>query len=358
MEASQATAIRPSRPTLAIDGRERSGLADAMLSLLIEERIDGLYRCEASFGNWGPKNGSNDFLYFDRKTLDFGKPVKVTLGTDTLFDGKITALEGVFPQGGSPSITVLAEDRFQDLRMTRRSRTFSDLDDNAIVGQIAGDHGLTPDAALSGPAHKVMAQLNQSDLAFLRERARALGGEVWITGTTLSAKPRASRRGGSAPLTLVHGGDLREVRVTADLAAQRSSVEVAGWDVAGKTPLNESASDSALSGELSGTTSGATILRGAFAQRKEAVANAVPLTSAEARARAESIFVQRARRFVVARGVAQTLGRMRVGTVVKLDQVGPLFNGEFYVSEVRHLFDGKSGLRTEFVAERPGLGQP
>ena len=72
MEASQTTAFRPARPTLAIDGQEQSGLAGAMLSLLIEETVEGLYRCEASFGNWGPKNGGNDFLYFDRKTLDFG----------------------------------------------------------------------------------------------------------------------------------------------------------------------------------------------------------------------------------------------------------------------------------------------
>jgi phage protein D len=357
MEASQTTAFRPARPTLAIDGREQAGLAGALLSLLIEETVDGLYRCEASFGNWGPKNGTNDFLYFDRQTLDFGKAIKFSLGTDTLFDGKVTALEGVFPEGGSPSITVLAEDRFQDLRMTRRTRTFADMDDNAVVQQVAGEHGLTPDASLSGPTHKVLAQLNQSDLAFLRERARALAAEVWVSGTTLAAKPRSSRAGGG-PLTLTHGADLREVRVAADLAGQRSSVDVAGWDVSGKTALKESASDSVLSGELSGTTSGASILQSAFAQRKEAVANAVPLTSAEARARAESIFVQRARRFLVARGVAQTLGGLRVGATVKLDQVGPLFKGDFYVAEVRHLFDGKAGLRTEFVAERPGLGQP
>ena len=36
---------------------------------------------------------------------------------------------------------------------------------------------------------------------------------------------------------------------------------------------------------------------------------------------------------------------------------GPLFSGKYYVCEVKHLFDGE-GLRTEFVAERPGLGKP
>jgi phage protein D len=354
---STVTALRPARPTIAVDGSDRPGLAEALLSLLVEETSDGLYRCEATFGNWGPKNGGNDFLYFDRQLLEFGKSLKVSLGSDTLFEGRISALEGVFEAGNAPSIAVLAEDRFQDLRMTRRTRTFAQMDDAAVVQQIAGEHGLTPDVSLSGPSHAVLAQLNQSDLAFLRERARALGAEVWVSGTTLSAKPRPSRGTGS-PITLTHGGDLREARVIADLAGQRTSVEVGGWDVAAKTALKESAADAALGGELAGADSGATILESAFAARKESLANSVPLTSAEARARAQSAFRQRARRFLVARGVAQTVGGLRVGASVKLERLGPLFSGTFTVTEVRHLFDGADGLRSEFVAERPGLGRP
>jgi phage protein D len=241
--------------------------------------------------------------------------------------------------------------------MTRRTRTFADMSDADVVSQIASDHGLTPDVSLSGPTHKVLAQLNQSDLAFLRERARSLGAEVWVSGTTLSAKPRASR-GGGAPLTLTHGADLREARVIADLAGQRTSVAVAGWDVAGKSALKESASDSALGGELASLDGGATVLRTAFKERKESVADTMPLTSAEARAWAESIFRQRARRFLVARGTAQTLGGLRVGATVKLERLGPLFSGSFYVTEARHRFDGADGLRTAFTAERPGLGRP
>jgi phage protein D len=355
-EASQSTALRPARPRFSVGGREQGGLADALLSLLVEETVEGLYRCEAAFGNWGPKNGRNDFLYFDRRLLEFGKTLKIELDSETLFEGRISALEGLFPAGGSPSIAVLAEDRFQDLRMTRRTRTFASSSDADVVRQIASDHGLSPDVSLSGPTHKVLAQLNQSDLAFLRERARALGAEVWVSGSTLAATPRTDRT--ARPLTLKHGADLREVRVIADLAGQRSSVDVAGWDVAGKSALKETASETALGGELANQDGGATVLRTAFAARKEAVADAVPLTSAEARAWAESVFRQRARRFLVAHGTAQTLGGLRVGATVKLEELGPLFSGSFYVSEVRHVFDGAEGLRTNFIAERPGLGRP
>jgi phage protein D len=82
----------------------------------------------------------------------------------------------------------------------------------------------------------------------------------------------------------------------------------------------------------------------------------VPFDAAEARARAEALFRRMARRFVVGRGTAEARLGLRVGTTVRLEHLGDLFSGEYYVTEVEHLFDGRDGLRTEFVAERPGLG--
>src|SRR5206468_1209312 len=117
------------------------------------------------FENWGTVGGSLGYLYFDRGRLDFGKDLGVTLDRATLFAGRITALEAAFPDGAPPELTVLAEDAFQDLRMTRRSRTFTQQSDAAVIRSIAGEHGLTADVDVTGPTHKVLAQLNQSDLA-------------------------------------------------------------------------------------------------------------------------------------------------------------------------------------------------
>ena len=37
--------------------------------------------------------------------------------------------------------------------------------------------------------------------------------------------------------------------------------------------------------------------------------------------------------------------------------LGPLFNGKYYLSEAKHIFDNAKGLRTEFRAERLGIGK-
>ncbi len=351
----ETNTLKNARPIINIGGNDDPSLAQGLLSLLIIENTNGLYRCEAVFGNWGNVNNTIGFLYFDRRTLDFGKAFKVKLGTEIIFDGHILGLEAHFPEGRSPELSVLAEDRFQDLRMTRRTRTFSDVSDADVIKQIANEHGLSPKVDVTGPTYKVLAQVNQSNLAFLRERARAIDAELWVDGTTLNAQLRTKRNGGT--LKMSYGNELREFSVLADLAMQRTSVTASGWDVAGKASLSYEATDSTIKGELNGDLSGASILASALGQHKEALVHTVPLASHETQTVAEAFFKMSARRFVTGQGIADACSQIRVGNYVDLQGLGPLFSGKYYLSEVKHLFDGVCGIRTEFTAERPGLGQ-
>lgn len=356
--ADDPNLLHASLPTINIAGKDDADLTSNLLALVIDENTQGLYRCEATFGNWDVRMQPNAFLYFDRKKLDFGAAFQVKVGTDVYFDGRIMALDAGFPEARPPEITVFAEDRFQDLRMTRRTRTFVDVTDADVMNQIANEQGLNPSVSVSGPTHKVLAQVNQSDLAFLRERARAINAEVWMGGKTLYAKPRTQRGDGGDLFHISYGKELHEFTVRADLASQRSLVSVSGWDVRAKSVLQQQATASVLSGELNGDTGGSSILSAAIADRKESIVHTMPVTSEEARATAESYYRSIARRFVVGRGLADSSIRLRVGNYIFVDNIGPLFSGKYYLAEVRHIFDLAKGARTEFTAERPGLGGP
>lgn len=353
--ANDDPGYRATQPVINLDGQDDSSLGDGLVSMTIEENTNGLYRSQVLFDNWGERNGSLNYLYFDRQTLDFGKAFKIKFGTNEFFDGRIMAVEAQFGVGRTPQLNVLAEDRFQDLRMTRRTRTFADASDSDVFNQIAGDHGLTPSVSVNGPTYKVLAQVNQSDLAFLRERARTIDAEVWMAGSTLNAKTHADRGNGS--LQMVYGGRLHEFSVIADLAMQRTSVSANGWDVSSKSALQHESDDSIISGELNGDTSGPSILQQALGARKESLVHTIPLTSQEAQSTADAYFKMSARRFVVGHGVAETDPNLRVGSFVNLSGLGPMFNGKYYVTGVRHMFDRRQGLRTEFTGERPGIGQ-
>ncbi|HEU0301654.1 MAG TPA: contractile injection system protein, VgrG/Pvc8 family [Longimicrobium sp.] len=358
-DTGAAPALYPSRPRVSVEGTLEAALGENLRGLLVEETTDGLYRAEMTFVNWGNRNGTAGFLYFDRALLDFGKKVKVEMGAGqgagSIFEGRVTGLEGRFTGARPPEVLVMAEDRLQDLRMTRRTRTFEQMSDADVIRQVAQAHGLRADVDVSGPTHRVVAQVNQSDLALARDRARAAGAELWIQDDTLKARPRPSRGAGS--LALTYGQGLHEFAVSADLAHQATGFTVAGWDVASKQGVHPEATASVVQSELNGGDGGSAILQQAFGARKQQVVHDLPVNEDEARALAEAHFARAARRFVAGSGVAEGDARLRVGAELELRQVGPLFEGKYFVTRVRHTFDLAHGFRTLFSVERPALGR-
>jgi phage protein D len=348
-----------SRPAISIDGQEQARLGLDVLSAFVEETAAGLFRCEIVFNNYGEaESGEADYLYFDRETLDFGKTLEIGLGPgdppETVFEGHITGLEAEYPADGNSRLLVLAEDRLQDLRMTRRSRAFEDVTDSDVISEVASDHGLQADVDLTGPTHEIIAQVNLSDLAFIRERARSVGAEVWVEGDTLHAIRREERSG--EDMILAYGINLIAFNVRADLAHQCTELHVTGWDVAAKEGIDETADDSALSSELNGDESGSAVLADAFGDRVASVVHTVPLTTEEAELLADARYREKARRFVTGTGLADGDPRLRVGRTVSLSGLGRLFDGDYYVVRARHTYDLTSGYRTEFDVERAGLG--
>jgi uncharacterized protein len=359
-DSGGAPGIYASRPTLSLDGREEPALGQQLQELFVEETVDGLYRCEATFANWGPKDGSVGFLYFGRDVLEFGKALKIEIGAGdaagAVFEGRITGLEGRFAGDRPPEVLILAEDRLQDLRMTRRTRTWEEVSDADVVRQVASSHNLRTEVDFAGPTHRVLAQVNQSDLAFVRERARSAGAELWVEGDTLKAKRRTDRGGGE--LTLTYGEGLHELSVLADLAHQATGFTVAGWNVADKSAVSHRATDGAVGPELNGGDGGAAVLQAALGSRDQQAVHDHVANAEEARALAEAHFRAGARRFVVGQGVAEGDARIRVGAELDLRRVGPLFEGRYFVTRVRHTFDETHGFRSTFTVERPALGRP
>lgn len=361
MTELQATpGLYTAQPAFQVDGRTEQSLTQSLLSLLVEETTAGLYRCELTLLNWGSAGTEPGFLFSDRSLLDFGKKLGVAIGSGdaggSIFTGRITGLEGRFPGASPPEITILAEDRLQDLRMTRRTRTWEDTSDEELFRAIAAEHSLTPQIDIQGAGpRKVVAQVNQSDLAFLRDRARLIDAELWVDEDRLHVQARGSRR--ASEVTLTYGQRLQEFSALADIAQQRTKVVVSGWDVAAKEGIAAEATEQAIAAEAGGRLTGAKALQAALGPRVERLAQTVPLTDAEGRAAAESHFRQIARRFVTAAGTAEGDARIRVGTHLTLNGLDPLFSGKYYVTEVRHTWDQVYGFRTHFRAERPWAGE-
>lgn len=345
-------------PRLTVGGDDQPQFAENLLTLQVESDIVGMSRCVLTARNWGQRDGGPAYLYDDRCLLDFGAELCVAIGPDgtKVFRGLISAIAADYPSDSAAQVSVWAEDDLYDLRMTRRTRTFADSSLADIADTIAGEHGLQARVDVGRVQRSVAAQLNQSDLAFLRTLARREDAEVRLDGTDLHISRRPDRGAGEDAPRLTYGGNLLSFRVRADLADQVSEVRATGWSVADKNSIDEACDAAELGSELGGLTSGSNILENSLGRRIEPLVRAVPLESAEARALAKAAYLERARRFVTGTAVTGGTPQARVGGVVELAGLGRMFDGRYTVTRVRHRFDLATGLRTQLEVERPGIG--
>jgi uncharacterized protein len=223
-----------------------------------------------------------------------------------------------------------------------------------VIEEIAGDHGLTPEVELDGPTHAAVCQLNQSDLAFLRDRALPYGADVWLDGRTLHVGHRADE-----PVVLRYGRELLAVRLLADLSMQASEQRVTGWDPATKQAVVESAGQSSLGAELGQDVGGGDLVSRTFGdEARPAIATLRrAVTSGEAQAIARGLYLERARRFVTGTGVVDGIATLRAGRSVSVVDLGPVLDGTYRLGRVLHRYDRAAGFRTEVDLERVGLGR-
>ena len=233
------------KPVFKIDGQVVNSLGTGCFRMETMEDDTGLASLEAVFLNLDhPDEGKPvDFLYFDRRVIDFGKRIEVTFQvTDTpqtVFQGVVTAIGGEFPEAREPELIVHAEDAMAPIRMRRRTRVFDSSTDADILQQVANDAGLNPSVQLDGPSYVQHWQVNQSDLDLLRERVDALDGLMTLHDRDFHVEQRSAAA--DPPIRLTNYNELIRFSVSADLAQQRTKVRVHGWDVAGKQAIHEDA---------------------------------------------------------------------------------------------------------------------
>lgn len=349
-----------SAPSIRIDGRPASAMAASLVAASVTSSVDGLTRCELTLSNWGARRGASapDYLWFDPAVLDLGDQLEVTLGAGDrrgqVFRGVVTGLQARYPAAAPPEVVIVAHDRFVDLLMTRRTRTFEQVTDAEAMAAVATDHGLTVDVAPSGPVHRTIVQGNTSDLAFLRARARSLDADLWLVGTTIEVRARSARA--PLPATWSPGSGLLGFEVGADLTGQRSAVHVSGYDRQAKATVDARADASAIGGELDGGRSGPEMVVEVFGDRVERVVHLAPDTAAVAQATADERLRSTARRFVTATAVIEGDARARPGRRCEVAGLGPRFSGGYGVVAVRHGYDLADGFRTTLELERAGLG--
>ena len=356
-----APLIAGGRPRIDVDGARAERLEADLIRLEARADAAGVASLEAVFLNWGSRERGQpvDFVHFHRSSIDFGKRLRIAFAVtgqdETVFDGLITGIGASYPELRAPELTLLAEDALAGLRYRRRTRLSEGATDGDIATRIVEAGGLRADVGRGGASHGQLWQVNEDELGALRARA----GDALLSLRDGTVHLTEANAGGEAPLRLTRENDLLRFTVLADLAHQRGEVRVHGYDVAAKEAIHETAgADIArrLAGGGGGGRLGPEVVGQVFRDAAEDLHLEAPASCAEARTLAEAAMGRRARRFVRGAGVTKGTPTLRVGSRVNLVDLGPWFAGTYLLTAVTHRFDQVDGYRTEFVAERPDLG--
>ncbi len=358
MGAPESPTLISAAPTVRIAEQSLPLLTNAIHSMRVVEQLGGLSSLELSlYDNLSFADGTSGWGATGTSPLQLGASIKIYCGITSapqeVFDGVITAIEGDYTDSRPPLFTILAEDRLWKARRKRRSRIFENQSPADIVRAIASDHGLTPQVrdGLDAP-QSIWAQMNESDLAFLRRILARFDCDLQAVDDQLQAGKRTGQARTS--VTLQAGKQLVRGRITADLAEQATSVRVAGYDSA----AGDAVQSTATAGDMGpgAGTDGPTTLRAKFGEVVETSGDADALTSAEGDAVARALYGQRARRFVRIDGSAQGDPQIRVGSTLTIKDVNPFFENDYSVTRAVHRFDLSSGYLTDFLAECAYLG--
>jgi phage protein D len=348
-----SVAVYSARPTIRLASAEDTRASELLIAMRMEETEGGMSALELRFSNWASlATGGAEYAFGAGSRLDLGTEIGVYAGDEAepreIFKGAITAIDSEYTTGEPPELTVLAEDSLQRGRMARRSRVHVDKSPADVARDIAGALGLTPViAGLTQPVG-IWAQLNESDLAFLRRLLGRFDGDLQVVGGELHVSPRGDVRRGT--LTLELHGQLARARIAVDLADQVTQVTTRGWNAAEGRNVAGTATGITHGGPGTGRD-GAALLRQHFGARSEHQGHLAVANDDEARAVAEAAFDLRARRLVRLEGITEGNPRLRVGSHVAISGVEPRFENTYYVTRASHRFDVLEGYRTEFSAE-------
>jgi phage protein D len=336
----------------------RADVAAALTELTVTSEPDTLDHCALTLANPYPEMRWTHEPR-DADVFKEGNGLSVRLGYGNalrrVFDGEITAISPSFPEAGTPTVRISGYTRLHHLRGAPQTRTFLGMSDREIAQRIADELHLEIDADDPGVTHPYVIQFNQTDLAFLLERARRIRYELRIEGRKLQFK----KGGEGAPrtLTLAYGavsGDtppahpLRSFNPTMNTLRPVDHVIVRGHDPKTREPIEARAGSADTDVTLGGKRTGPAVTTSAFGARVHTVVDRPVATQNEADQLARAIYTERALEFVTGSGTAVGTPELNAGGVVQLLGLGR-FSGRYYVTQSTHTI-GASGYVTSFSA--------
>ncbi|HEX4061757.1 MAG TPA: phage baseplate assembly protein V [Streptosporangiaceae bacterium] len=371
------------KPTVRIGAGEGQPLPSQAESMLLRTVVDCHLHLPGMFEMTFFDSGCNLLASAGIKIGTRLRVLGYALGGSTnqvLIDGEVTGLEASC-RNLNRYTTVRGYDLCHRMQRARRTRTFRNITDSEIAGQIAKAAGFTeppPQIEPTTVEYPFVGQCNQTDWEFLGQRATEIGYDVGVSAGTFYFRKAASLStpsGDPVPLAFPDS-DLRRFspRVTSGNIAPK--VEVRVWDPLQAKIIGDDQSASTGTAQLTGTEPAA--LAGTFVKESPPASTVQPgspvvpnlgpapdatayviydrpvatgaAINAAAPAAAKSLADHVASTFAEAEGEAKGNPAIQPGAALSVTGVPAPFCGSWLVTNARHVFDlDEGGYTTYFV---------
>lgn len=347
-------------PSVTIDGSPLPpNVAESILQLVVEESIHRPSMVTLVIRNDYQPGQMDDYPWRLRDIFEISKSISVGFTPSTpepefgseleevnklVFNGEITSIDSHFTERTQAPIVVRCYDDSQRLHRGRFNRSFLNMTDSDIVRKIASENGVELGIIdPSGPPHEYLFQQNQSNMAFLRQRAELIGFELFFKDNQLHFRKPVP----GEVLQLEWLREIHSFRARVTSTEQVREVEVRGWDYMQKRPI---VSKATVANVVTKTDSGqGRDHSGSFDSMpppRMIVVDKPTFSEREASAIAQSVCNELGGQYVTADAKAEGNPDVRPGQVINLQDLGP-HTGEYYVTEARHIYSERI-YTTEF----------
>lgn len=307
---------------------------------------------------------SGDFALSNAETFVPGKEVEILAGASndpvSLFKGIVIRQSLKIREHTAPQLVVECRHKAVKLSVGRKGAYFFDQKDSDIITSLLGNAGIDADVEPTTVTHKQQVQYYCSDWDFLLTRAEANGRLVLTNADKVEVKKPVFDS--PAACTLQFGATILEMDAEIDARLQYRAVKSVSWDAAQQGVMERGGADPGVSGPGNLRTAD---LAAVIALDHLELQNAA-ITEEEAQAWADSEWLRSQMSRVNGRIKSEGIATVNPGNTVTLAGVGDRYNGNVFVTGVRHDFDLVQGWKTHMqfgsverrLADGNGLSAP
>ncbi|MDW7693773.1 type VI secretion system tip protein VgrG [Flammeovirgaceae bacterium SG7u.111] len=307
-------------------------------------------------------SATQDFEVSNTDLFIPGSEIEVKAGygsqEKTIFKGIVVKNNISIKKSGASYLTIECKDKAVKMTVGRKDKLFEEKKDSALIEEIIGGYSLSSDVDATTVTHAEVVQFHVTDWDFVVSRAEVNGLLVSTDdGKMVVKKPDLS---GSAVLSVVYGDTILEFEGEVDASSQYAAVKSTSWDYKSQALLEKTGKAPSYDG--AGNLTGKKLADVVGLSELE-LRHSGQVEDSELKAWADAQMLKSRLAKVRGRVKFQGCADVKPGDMIELDGLGDRFNGNVFVSGVRHevregnwLTDVQFGLSPKwFIAANPDV---